>query len=814
MQKKILFFLFILSTFYSFSQNDKKDILKDFDKTGMETSILYQKSPLVNIQKYSENPISMYGFYQVYKDLFQYDFEKRYASLNTLKEKTKQSYFDNIIPLAIIHCEYETITDEAFKNGRVTNDSHGLLKRTDTSLEIFEQNNLTLASPLRIKKKGLETKFILTVDNIFNSTNNEITAIKIDFDDTLGFRNITIDKEVIIQYQSAGTKELIFKIIFSDGTITTSKSKIKILYSNTDNKTLFNRVVEPFTSEIPTDLLLPYGETVTYAGEGEFEIFESTENGAVFDKPIIIVDGFDPGDTRPIVGYTDSGTGDYVSGIYDLLDFNNNGTPSNLADLVRAEGFDVVILNFPEYTRSEDNALVDGGSDFVERNAMLLVKLIDSVNILKVGTEKNVIIGPSMGGLISRYALSHMENPSLSLDHDTRLWLSFDSPHHGANVPIGFQHQFNFLAFGLDDFTFIGNQNIVELQPIVDGMLKSAAARQMLTDQFEAHLNPNAEYPDVDFDPSKSLPQKHPFNTIFYNRLNDLTTSGFPENLRKIAIINGSGVNNRYQNINGVDLVPGSQILNTSFNVTTGTDITLSVNFSPPTNTEINVSHVYLDFAWYIPAFDVESNADSKAHPYSNGIDAASGGLFNIGALTATFGTTGTVGNYLTALQTDYFNFIPSVSAMALEITNDEINWFHTPSNLVTAKSGVNNTTPFDAWHMPIDNEPHVTVTQDNFVFAWDEIVLSVLNTNEFDLENTYTLIKNPVSDIIQVQINKQNIKNVTAKVYAITGQEIVSKTFNNPANQIEIPVNLSSGVYILKLNDNETIFKTKIIVQ
>ena len=67
---------------------------------------------------------------------------------------------------------------------------------------------------------------------------------------------------------------------------------------------------------------------------------------------------------------------------------------------------------------------------------MLLVELIKSINNSKVGNEKNIVIGPSMGGLISRYALNYME--SQNIDHDTRLYISFDAPHTGANVPIGF----------------------------------------------------------------------------------------------------------------------------------------------------------------------------------------------------------------------------------------------------------------------------------------------------------------------------------------------------------------------------------------
>ena len=115
-------------------------------------------------------------------------------------------------------------------------------------------------------------------------------------------------------------------------------------------------------------------------------------------------------------------------------------------------------------------ALIDGGADFIERNAMLLVELLDIINTAKApnSPEQNVIIGPSMGGIISRYALNYME--ANTIDADTRLYLSFDSPHLGANVPIGLQHQLNYLAFN-------SLSPSVEIQPLIDGFLKSSAAR-------------------------------------------------------------------------------------------------------------------------------------------------------------------------------------------------------------------------------------------------------------------------------------------------------------------------------------------------
>ena len=106
-----------------------------------------------------------------------------------------------------------------------------------------------------------------------------------------------------------------------------------------------------FESSLIADLA-DYAGPTSFAGLGEYEIFLDTDNG-VLDKPIILVDGFDPGDTRTIPG------------LYSLLDFNGSQGNQNLADLVRAEGFDVVILNFPSYFRLADNSLlnIDDASD-------------------------------------------------------------------------------------------------------------------------------------------------------------------------------------------------------------------------------------------------------------------------------------------------------------------------------------------------------------------------------------------------------------------------------------------------------------------
>lgn len=67
----------------------------------------------------------------------------------------------------------------------------------------------------------------------------------------------------------------------------------------------------------------------------------------------------------------------------------------------------------------------------------MVEKVIEWVNNNKVGNEQNVVIGMSMGGLVARYALRHMETTNRI--HDTKLYISHDAPHQGANLPLSLQ---------------------------------------------------------------------------------------------------------------------------------------------------------------------------------------------------------------------------------------------------------------------------------------------------------------------------------------------------------------------------------------
>jgi hypothetical protein len=474
-------------------------------------------------------------------------------------------------------------------------------------------------------------------------------------------------------------------LFFLDGSKNESFSSLEVVYSNEEFSQMNNQEIVGFTSST-TDppYIQPYNE-YPFKGWGEMSIFHSSDG--VLDKPIFLIDGFDPSDSRNI------------EAIYAQLNYSGG----NLGDQVRSQGYDVVVLNFPTYFREEDQVWIYGGADYIERNAMLLVELIKSINNSKVGNEKNIVIGPSMGGLISRYALGYME--SQNIDHDTRLYISFDAPHVGANVPIGFQHMFNFLAYGLD--TWVGDFSVEALRPLVDGMLKSPAARQMLWDHLEAHLQSGS----ADFDNGNALPQPHPFHNIFYDALDNVGLEKYPINTRNVAIINGSGNLSKFNFKNGNPVNPGDQVLDAFLpEVASGTDAYLDSWYTPDINVTSTVSKVFVDAPW-ICFCDITSEALSRSHGHTAGPDTVPGGLFNIEELAASFAVSDPlVATFINELQTNYFTFIPSISGMDY-FTNNWNDYMGNPDN-----------TPFDAWSMPSQNEEHVKLTPQNVEFALNEI--------------------------------------------------------------------------------------------
>lgn len=185
-------------------------------------------------------------------------------------------------------------------------------------------------------------------------------------------------------------------------------------------------------------------------------------------------------------------------------------------------------LSYPR--RTVDGTIVStvhGGGDYIQRNAMVLIELIQNINAqlqTNNSTEQIIIVGPSMGGQISRYALRYMETHGMN--HNCKLWVSFDSPHQGALLPIGLQ----IMAKELSAIS-------TEAKKSLDVQINCPAAKEMLVHHHTSEQ----------LLPTGAIENGVHFKDLYYQELDNL---GWPQNCRKIAMISGAD--------NGSSVQPGS----------------------------------------------------------------------------------------------------------------------------------------------------------------------------------------------------------------------------------------------------------------
>lgn len=750
----------LLALFSGFISTFAQDKMFDLLKGKTETNILYNRVfALSHANEMKTKEINASYFLQVYHEIQRADFNNRLPKLEVIRKAATLASIKNQIPLSVLITDFESISENDLQNKFNLNASNQLELKNNETLEL-EKHAINIIAPIVAKSKTNEVTFVLNSDLIFNTTSREIKSIFYSKENS-SWQKINQNQPFTVHFAANGTQELALKIEFTNGTSSEESISFEInaptlAYRNTNSV----MAASSLTASIPYQ---GFGETAPVFGQGEYEIFLDNVDG-VLDKPIILVDGFDPGDTRN------------TTTIYDLL---NYGTNQNFADDLRNQGFDIVVLNFPTYTIPGTTIVIDGGADYIQRNAFILVALLNQINAQKVGTEKNVVIGPSMGGLISRYALRYMEMNNM--EHDTRLYISFDSPHQGANVPIGFQHLFNYMAYGP-----LGNAAV---QPIVDGLIKSPAARQMLIDHMEGHLQSGSAF-EFNTASASLLPTGSPnYRNAFQTELNAM---GFPTLTRNVSISNGAG--------NGtMNYSPNFEVMNHTFNVTTTQRAIINLRFTPAANQTNQVSRFrgqqFVVVVW-ITGF--ESLANSKAPTFSDGVDTAPGGRFDMTGFAGDLGSDPILTEFFDNLNADYFTFIPTWSSMAISNTQN----LYTP---VTSSS----VSPFVASSIPTINENHITFNAQNVAFALNEIVNPPLSISNAELESIW--VQNPVENVIEINAN-YSLENVTISLTDMLGKNIYQSANQSINGSLSIPIDVSKGIYLLTIDNGKQRVTKKLV--
>ncbi len=589
----------------------------------------------------------------------------------------------------------------------------------------FLEKQVTVIAPLKQKVFSGTITFRLQSSFMLQLIGLKIKTLQANFGD--GTQYNLIANQIVstsipsIDYTTSGTKQIVFTVTYEDDTTEVLNSSIEVLPyyrgSSARNAAVFNPIDDFVGSNgivagSPENTIpfIGYNETVSTKGTLEYRTYYNTVTNtegmvAKINKPVIILDGYDPGDGRKIYSGS-TGYDAYKKSLYELMDYDHDSNiltdPISLVEQLRPLGFDVTLVNFPN------------GADYVERNAMALVALLKRENqkLAANGSTGNItIIGPSMGGLVSRYALAYMEKNNIP--HNTRLWVSFDSPHLGANIPIAAQENIYF-------FGYTGKQELAKVK--FDENFRSPAARQMLIEQLDGKHEVFPYPSSLWVGGSVGQNNSSPFRQIFQTSLetNGLSGSnGFPQNLRKIAVINGTanGTKTHIEEQLFLEMAAFKRVFGIKLKVATIEDRFLSI---PNTWSKTFAGRTTLKGFAYVSVINSSINR-LNTNPRGS-MDNVQGGTFNTAdvieeAFTPGLEDAASFHEWRTNLH--IHDFIPSVSSLAFK--NPNFDWSSAINrNLVCDPS--NKEIPFDTYFVPSSNEDHVKVTAENANWLLKEI--------------------------------------------------------------------------------------------
>jgi hypothetical protein len=477
--------------------------------------------------------------------------------------------------------------------------------------------------------RGREVTFVLAPEALVSDDPRPIAGLAVDLDDGAGFRALGVGEPVTAHYATIGAKTLRVRVerVGTPPREATAAFEVVALAAPTPDETLHVTASVPYLGVAGT------GDAYVYLAPGHTQL----------ENPVVLPEGFDLDNSMN------------WDELYALL--NQEG----LAESLRTRGFDEVVLNFTDAT------------DYLERNAMVLVELIQQVEAAIPPGNTVALAGPSMGGLLGRYALAWLETQGGG--HRVRTYISFDAPHSGADIPLGIQYWFDFFAGQSADAALLRD------------LLNRPAAREMLIYHYTS--------------PPGTTGVPDPLRATW---LANLAAAGdWPAAPRTVAIANGSGA--------GVDqgFAPGDQLILYIYDTV---PLKLVGNVWAVRNAEPDTI-----FQGQIRVFLITTASRTVNVGGTQPWDGAPGGWRGT---MAQMDTTPNSNGDIVALHPNHC-FIPTVSALALDTTDPFYDVDGDPDLLAH--------TPFDVVYFPAENQEHVTVTLENRAWFLDEIGLGVLAT-------------------------------------------------------------------------------------
>lgn len=691
--------------------------IQNIDKSAITTGILYDRSfPIANLEAHNGLPTddttTSDQFIQAYSELYNSAYNNAGRITPTdFHNAIINSDQDNTHKIGLLTFDYQYLDTSAVRNNQFYIQNNKLYDTPGRTGSPFMQKRSYLISPLFPTETRIlqgQHQFVFDPNKLLSNWGGAIQTLTVDFGDGYGVRTLVSNGSPTGPVTANLVGKSVFYASFT-GTMTNGATIVSV--SKISVKEKFPDPVDCSGGDIIDLVGLPfdasaYGMGSNVSAEGRAYIYYANANcsSRQVTKPIVFIDGFDPSTTLNYDPKKSRG----VSEIYQKFinqEVTLNNTQVKLADKFRADGYDIIILDYKN------------GNDLIEKNGLLVVKLLQELYSRYSGTMQTdfVLIGPSMGALVAQYALSYAETNNIPTH--TRLYISFDGPHQGANAPIGVQQ--------LADYIFQKGY-VGDLYPgFKYGLHRGAAARQMLVHSSAT----GSESPSVDN-----------FRNIFLNNLNAVgkypNPTHNPNSIRKVAIINGSN-----QESPNAFLAPTSPIMDVVLKRAIlgflpgrfGKRIDWHLKASP--NAGRNITADLFTFAPFIniaiwqgafrkyyatPAFNNQSYDATVGSYFENPKDLngeykADGFFPNLAFQSLTLLLVGGRTPYITTnLNT---TFIPTTSAIDLQTSTPRLTYNFSNENIVCTGK-----TPFDRVYAPSSSQNHVQITNENAAWFVSEI--------------------------------------------------------------------------------------------
>ena len=346
------------------------------------------------------------------------------------------------------------------------------------------------------------------------------SVYEVDFDDGQGFRPWPTSTSVTISYPVYGQKTITIRTPNTgpgSDSIPYLKSKTFITVSELKHGYPDARIELP--NQFVNSCLLDYNDYGIGKGVGFVKYRYNAGPNPKLHKPVIIVEGLE---TAKTISKTRDKGDEHGFGALNWLAFSSGDfgeiAPQlskfpDIMDSLRATGHDIILLDL----LTNRATIQQNGNAFIN-----LVQYANNQLQTYQSKEEIIVIGASMGGLVSRWGVRKMEMEGCC--HNIRLFGTFSTPHQGANIPLGLQEFLYSLGHG---------QNLLGkgdgAKKLYDEALNSPVARQMLV----YHKDPTAAADRAAF-------------------VRHMDSMGFPQNCRLLALTNGSGTASGQQQHNEI----------------------------------------------------------------------------------------------------------------------------------------------------------------------------------------------------------------------------------------------------------------------